>query len=183
MHDLMTALNNLYIDGHWVTTQGQLPPHQVTNPANGTLLATVCEASVDDVDTAVRSAAASFSKGEWSGLPVRERGDRMRIIAQILLDHREELARIESLDAGKTLREARLDVDDAVSAFRYFANIADLDAGRMVDAGKPQHSQPHWLCSCRRLRIDCRVELPAADHLLETCPGAGRGKHRGHQTQ
>lgn len=137
MQDLMTALNNLYIDGNWVSAQGQLPPHQVTNPADGTLLATVCEASVDDVDAAVRSAAASFAKGEWSALPVRERGDRMRTIAQILLDHREELARIESLDAGKTLREARLDVDDAVSAFRYFANIADLDAGRMIDAGDP----------------------------------------------
>lgn len=137
MQDLMTALNNLYIDGQWLESQGQLPPHQVTNPANGTLLATVCEASVADVDAAVRSAKASFATGEWSNLPVRERGDRMRVIAQILLDHREELARIESLDAGKTLREARLDVDDAVSAFRYFANIADLDAGRMVDAGDP----------------------------------------------
>ena len=137
MQDLMTALNNLYIDGQWLESQGQLPPHQVTNPANGTLLATVCEASVADVDAAVRSAKASFATGEWSNLPVRERGDRMRVIAQILLDHREELARIESLDAGKTLREARLDVDDAVSAFRYFANIADLDAGRMIDAGDP----------------------------------------------
>lgn len=137
MQDLMTALNNLYIDGHWIAAQGQQPPHQVINPANGTLLATVCEASVADVDAAVSSAAASFASGQWSALPVRERGDRMRNIAKILLAHREELARIESLDAGKTLREARLDVDDAASAFHYFANIADLDAGRMIDAGDP----------------------------------------------
>lgn len=137
MQDLMTDLNNLYIGGQWTASVGERPPHEVINPADGTVLATVCEATAEDVDTAVRSARSSFDQGAWSTMPVRERGERLRLISGILVEHREELARIESLDAGKTLREARMDVDDAVSAFRYFANVADLDAGRMVDAGDP----------------------------------------------
>lgn len=137
MQDLMTDLKNLYIDGQWADSRGDEPPHQVFNPADGTVLATVCEASLEDVDAAVRSAADSFAQGAWSNRPVRERGEKMLEIAGILAENHEELARIECLDAGKTLREARMDVDDAISAFRYFASIADLDAGRMVDAGDP----------------------------------------------
>lgn len=138
MQDVMTDLNNLYIGGRWTGSVGERPPHEVINPADGKILATVCEATAEDVDAAVRSARRSFDEGQWSMMPVRERGQRLRRIAEILVEHREELARIESLDAGKTIREARMDVDDAVSAFRYFANVADLDAGRMVDAGDPK---------------------------------------------
>ncbi|MGH3654395.1 aldehyde dehydrogenase family protein [Glutamicibacter sp.] len=138
MQDLLTSLENLYIGGRWIRSSGQNPPHQVLNPADGSVLATVCVATTDDVDNAVRSARAAFDGGQWSELPIRERGQKLARIAEIVLEHREELARIESLDAGKTLREARLDVDDAVSAFRYFANAADLDSGRMVDAGDPK---------------------------------------------
>lgn len=137
MQDVMTGLKNLYIDGRWSGSVAGLPPRQVLNPADGSVLATVCVASADDVDLAVRSARTGFDNGQWSGMPVRERGNKLREIAQILADNRENLSHIESLDAGKTLKEAGMDVDDAVSAFRYFANIADLDAGRMVDAGDP----------------------------------------------
>jgi betaine-aldehyde dehydrogenase len=56
----------------------------------------------------------------------------------LLQRDREELARIESLDTGKTLNEARFDVDDSTAVFRYYAGLSasSLSAGRVVDPGR-----------------------------------------------
>ena len=50
---------------------------------------------------------------------------------------KESIARTETLDTGKTLVESRIDVDDVTAVFRYYADIADKDAGRIVDTGQP----------------------------------------------
>ena len=50
---------------------------------------------------------------------------------------KEQIARTETLDTGKTLGESRIDVDDVTAVFRYYADLADKDAGRLVDTGQP----------------------------------------------
>ena len=85
--------------------------------------------------------------------------------------------RAESLDTGKRLVESEYDVDDIVSVFRFYANVAAEDAGRVVDTGQRQRAQPDRARADRRLRPDHAVELPAAADLLEGRARAGRRQH------
>ena len=57
-------------------------------------------------------------------------------VAELLQRDKEQLAHTESLDTGKTLNEARADVDDTTAVFRYYAGIAGSHAGRVVDPGR-----------------------------------------------
>jgi len=124
----------LFIDGQWTSSAGG---RDVVNPADGTTLATVSEADADDVAAAVAAARAAFDGGPWRATSARERGELLRTVADLLIRDREELARTETLDTGKTLREGRIDVDDVAAVFRYYANLADADAGRVIDTGNP----------------------------------------------
>jgi betaine-aldehyde dehydrogenase len=107
------------------------------NPFDASVLETVAEASADDVDRAVAAARTAFDTGPWPRTPAVERGRTLARIADLLQRDRERIARIESLDTGKTLKEGRADVDDVTSVFRYYAGLAGIDAGRVVDAGLP----------------------------------------------
>jgi betaine-aldehyde dehydrogenase len=124
----------LFINGQWTSAAGS---RDVVNPADGTTLATVSEADDDDVAAAVTAARAAFDSGPWRATSARERGELLRRVADLLIRDREDLARTETLDTGKTLREGRLDVDDVAAVFRYYAGLADADAGRVVDTGNP----------------------------------------------
>jgi betaine-aldehyde dehydrogenase len=67
---------------------------------------------------------------------VTERTALLARLAEPLQRNREQLAHTESLDTGKTLNEARADVDDTTAVFRYYAGIAGSHAGRVVDPGR-----------------------------------------------
>jgi len=67
---------------------------------------------------------------------VTDRSALLARIADLLQRDREQLAHTESLDTGKTLNEARADVDDTTAVFRYYAGVAGADAGRVVDPGR-----------------------------------------------
>lgn len=124
----------LFINGQWTSSAGS---REVVNPADGTTLTTVSEAGADEVAAAVAAARAAFDTGQWRATRARERGELLRTVAGLLVRDREEIARTETLDTGKTLREGRIDVDDVAAVFRYYANLADADAGRVVDTGNP----------------------------------------------
>jgi betaine-aldehyde dehydrogenase len=128
-------MTELFTAGRWGPGAG--PGRVVRDPATGRELATVAEATESDVDAAVTAARAAFDRGPWRSTPAVERGELLRRVAGLLLRDREELARTESLDTGKTLKEGRVDVDDVAAVFRYYANLADADAGRVVDTGDP----------------------------------------------
>ncbi|GAA5109204.1 aldehyde dehydrogenase family protein [Haloechinothrix salitolerans] len=128
-------MRELFIDGRWVDTTGTSPARVVLNPATAAELATVCEADEKDVDAAVAAARRAFDDGPWRATTARERGELLREIARLLQRDKEHLARTESLDTGKTLTEGKVDVDDVTAVFRYYANLADNEAGRVVDTG------------------------------------------------
>jgi betaine-aldehyde dehydrogenase len=58
-------------------------------------------------------------------------------VADLLIRDKEDVARTETLDTGKTLVESRIDVDDVVRVLRYYADLADKHSGRVVDTGNP----------------------------------------------
>ncbi|NDL57407.1 aldehyde dehydrogenase family protein [Phytoactinopolyspora mesophila] len=130
-------MQDLFVNGRWVGSSGSAPGRVILNPYDGSQLRTVSEASDEDVDNAVGAARSAFDDGPWRSTSARERGTLLRSIAALLVRDREDIARIESLDTGKTLAEGRIDVDDVVAVFEYYAGLADADAGRVVDTGNP----------------------------------------------
>ncbi|MDT7643581.1 MAG: betaine-aldehyde dehydrogenase, partial [Pseudonocardiales bacterium] len=82
----------------------------------------------------VAAAKAAFA-GEWFRTPASERKALLLRVADLLTRDKDEIARIETLDTGKTLVESKLDIDDVTAVFRYYAGMADQDPGRIVDTG------------------------------------------------
>ncbi|MEU6734429.1 aldehyde dehydrogenase family protein [Streptomyces physcomitrii] len=124
----------LYIDGEWVPAAAG-GRRDVVNPFDASVVRSVDEADAADVDRAVRAAARAFREEDWARAPVRRRADVLFRVSELLRRDVEEIARTETLDTGKTLTEARIDVEDVAAAFRYFAEIAGKDGGRVVDVG------------------------------------------------
>jgi aminomuconate-semialdehyde/2-hydroxymuconate-6-semialdehyde dehydrogenase len=112
----------LYIGGKFVPASGGRT-FENRNPATDQLLAHIAEASLEDVDRAARAAREAFEKGLWSAAGVAERARVLRQIADLMEAHKDELARLESLDTGKPVREAAGgDIPRAIGYFRVFAD-------------------------------------------------------------
>ena len=124
---------DLYIDGTWTTGSGGTA--DVINPFDASVAAVVDQAGVDDVDRAVAAARTAFDTGPWRTTPAPARAVILRRISELLVRDKESIAHTETLDTGKTLKESRIDVDDVTAVFRYYADLADKDAGRVVDTG------------------------------------------------
>ncbi|SDH32707.1 aldehyde dehydrogenase family protein [Pseudonocardia oroxyli] len=125
---------DLFIDGVWTSGSGGSAP--VVNPFDASVVRTVDQAGEVDVDRAVAAARRAFT-GPWRAVEAPERGALLRRIADLLVRDKEEIAHTETLDTGKTLTESRIDVDDVTAVFRFYADLADKDAGRLVETGQP----------------------------------------------
>jgi aldehyde dehydrogenase (NAD+) len=122
-HVRLNEQYDLYIDGSWVKpASGSY--FETVNPANEKVLAKVAHGNTDDIDKAVKAARKAFK--EWSKLSGAERGKYLYRIARLMQERARELAVIETLDAGKTIRESRdVDVPLAANHFFYYAGWAD----------------------------------------------------------
>lgn len=114
----------LFIDGKWVKpASGKY--FKTVNPSNEEVLAEVAQADASDVDKAVKAARKAY-KEVWSVMPASERAKYIYRIARMMQEKARELAVIETLDAGKTIRESRdIDVPLACNHFFYYAGWAD----------------------------------------------------------
>ena len=127
---------SLFIDGKWVHAADG-GTRDIVNPADGSVVAVVDEAGHTDAAAAVAAARAAFDSGEWRGTPVAERAALLDRIADLLVRDRDQIAHVETLDTGKTLKESYIDIDDVVSVFRYYARLAAVESDRLVDVGDP----------------------------------------------
>jgi len=92
------------------------------NPAAGEELTRVPDADPEDVDQAVEAARRSFEKGSWRKMNVSERERIIWRIGEMIEKNQEELGVLESLNNGKTYREAlRGDIPPAYDIFYYYA--------------------------------------------------------------
>jgi betaine-aldehyde dehydrogenase len=122
---------SLYIDGEW-TSPGSGATSDVVNPSDGTVVTTVDVADDADVQRAIAAARRAFDATDWPWLPAAERGAILFRTADLLEREKDRIARAETLNTGKALRESCYDVEDVVKVFRYYAGLADKDAGRLV---------------------------------------------------
>jgi gamma-glutamyl-gamma-aminobutyraldehyde dehydrogenase len=114
-----------FIDGRFVdAASGRTFTTQ--NPATGRALATIAEGDVADVDAAVRAARAAVEHGPWATMAPGERKRTLQRVADAIDAHTEELAVVESLDAGKPLSDCRaIDIPDTAATIRWHAEAID----------------------------------------------------------
>ncbi|MDT7759626.1 MAG: betaine-aldehyde dehydrogenase [Mycobacterium sp.] len=110
---------------------------QIVNPADGSVAATVDEATDADARDAVSAARAAFDDGAWPATTAGDRAALLDRIADLLQRDKEDLASLETRDTGKTLVESRIDIDDVTSVFRYYARLVGVQADRVVDVSDP----------------------------------------------
>jgi len=121
-----------YINGCWVDGNSDKELKAV-NPSNGEVIAVVKENNLDDVKNAVASAKNAFYvTRQWRDMSAQERADILLKIADEVEKQAEEIAKIESMDNGKPLREAEADVDDAVHCFRYYAGLLQVEYMKLI---------------------------------------------------
>lgn len=113
----------LFIDGKF-TPPSKGGYFETINPSNNQKIASVAEATAEDVDKAVKAASDAFKS--WSKLTGKERGKYIFRISRLIQERAREFAVIESLDGGKPIRESRdIDIPLAANHFFYYAGWAD----------------------------------------------------------
>ncbi|WP_018149688.1 aldehyde dehydrogenase [Leeia oryzae] len=114
-----------YINGRFVdATDGRTFP--TVNPFTGKVLANVARCDSADADLAVKAARRSFESGVWSRIHPRERKKVLQALAQLMEQHQEELALLDSLDMGKPVMDAlTIDVPGSVGVLNWYAEAAD----------------------------------------------------------
>ena len=122
----------LYIDGKWVdSVSGKT--FDVEDPATGKKIATCASGDKKDIDLAVASARKAFDSGKWTSVPNNEKGKIIWKIAELIDNHTEELAQLESLDNGKPVAIAgAADVPLSSDIFRYMAGWATKIEGETI---------------------------------------------------
>jgi len=126
----------MFINGQWVDAASG-KTFDTPNPATGETLAKVAEGDAEDINRAVRAARAAFD-GPWSRMTPSERGRIIWRIGDLILEHVDELAQLESLDNGKPYVVAKAaDVPLAADLFHYMAGWATKIEGNTIDISVP----------------------------------------------
>jgi gamma-glutamyl-gamma-aminobutyraldehyde dehydrogenase/4-guanidinobutyraldehyde dehydrogenase/NAD-dependent aldehyde dehydrogenase len=127
--------SRMFVDGAYRdAASGQT--FETRAPRDGSVLAAVVRGGDSDVDAAVRAARAAFEDGRWRGLAPRRRKQVMLAWADLVRDHTEELALLESLDVGKPITESlRVDVASAAFCIQWYAEALDKIYGEVAPTG------------------------------------------------
>ena len=119
----------LYVGGR-MTAVGDT--FETRNPADGTVLANMTQATPDDVDAAVSAARKAHRK--WAALPGHERAKYLYALARLVQKHSRLFAVLETLDNGKPIRESRdIDIPLVARHFYYHAGMAQLQDAELPD--------------------------------------------------
>lgn len=104
----------------------------VLDPANGEVVAEVPRATRQDAKAAVDAAREALHASEWREMDSGKRGRILTKLAGLVRENSDELARLETSNEGKTIRESKGDVAWAARAFEYFAGLADKIEGETI---------------------------------------------------
>jgi aldehyde dehydrogenase (NAD+) len=116
--------HELFINGKFVAPRSRKYFPSI-NPATEQALTEIAAGNAEDVDSAVKAARRAYEK-VWSKMPGRERGKYLYRIARIIQEKSRELAVLETMDGGKTIKESRdVDLPLVAAHFFYYAGWAD----------------------------------------------------------
>ncbi len=113
-----------FINGKFV--EGSGPAFETVNPANGKVIARIRANTPEEVMEAERAAREAFEDGRWSGKSPGERKEILLRLSDMLLEHRDELAVLETVDSGKPIFDnVTGDVPETAATFRFHAEAID----------------------------------------------------------
>ncbi|MGB3384719.1 MAG: aldehyde dehydrogenase [Marinomonas sp.] len=126
-----------YINGEFVpAVSGET--FDCINPTTEALLTKVASCDSADVDVAVAAAKKAFKSGVWSTMAPRERKNIMLKWAQLIEEHKDEFALLDTLDMGKSISEmVGIDIPDSIDCFRWTAEGIDKLYGEIAPTGGP----------------------------------------------
>ncbi|CDP03348.1 unnamed protein product [Coffea canephora] len=122
----------LFINGEFVdSVSGKT--FQTIDPRNREVIAEIAEGNKEDVDLAVKAAREAFDNGPWPRLPGFERRKIMMKFADLIDENNEELATLETIDAGKLFFLCKImEIPGAAETIRYYAGAADKIHGETL---------------------------------------------------
>ncbi|HYY47323.1 MAG TPA: aldehyde dehydrogenase family protein, partial [Thermoplasmata archaeon] len=123
--------HGLYIGGKWASSHSGRKA-EVLDPATNRPIARVASGTEEDAAAAVESARTAFESPDWQDLDPSKRGRLLWLLGQQVRDRFDELARLESLNVGKPIREAKGDVSYVYKLFEYYAGLADKIQGETI---------------------------------------------------
>ncbi|AIT82206.1 NAD-dependent succinate-semialdehyde dehydrogenase [Novosphingobium pentaromativorans] len=119
----------LHIDGEWIG-QGNRAIHNVVNPATGGTLAELPLVSADDLDRALDAAERGFAV--WRRTDAATRAQVLKTAAGLIRERADHIARIATLEEGKTFGEARIEAQVAANLFEFYAEECKRTYGRVL---------------------------------------------------
>ena len=127
MQKFKFLINNEWVDA----VDGET--YKVIDPSKNEPIAEVALANEKDVDRAVKAAREAFDSGVWSELDGDERADYMLKVAELMRKRKKELAKWETLQTGKPIKESEeVDIPYSIRAMEYFANQAREIKGEVI---------------------------------------------------
>jgi phenylacetaldehyde dehydrogenase len=125
------------IGGKWIPAASG-KTFEVFNPADDSVIAHVAEGEAEDINQAVKAARRAFESGPWRTMTASSRGRIIWRIGDLILQHADELAELESIDNGKPRAVARAaDVPLAADLFHYMAGWATKIEGNTIPINVP----------------------------------------------
>ncbi|XP_066561352.1 mitochondrial 10-formyltetrahydrofolate dehydrogenase [Amia ocellicauda] len=131
-----------FINGRFEDAEN-VKTYDTVNPTDGSVICKVSYASVADVDRAVAAAKDAFETGPWGKMNARDRGRLLYKLADLMEEHQEELATIETMDSGAVYTLAlKTHVGMSIQTFRYFAGWCDKIQGTTIpiNQARPNHN-------------------------------------------
>ena len=122
----------MYIDGRWVdAADGRTD--EIVDPTSEEVIARVPRAGVADAEAAVRAAREAFDHGPWPRMKAMERAAILTRAAAGLRRRADDLARLESMQMGKLLEEALVDMNDTAHTFELYAGMVQDQHGETLE--------------------------------------------------
>ncbi|XP_057866408.2 uncharacterized protein LOC131073916 isoform X2 [Cryptomeria japonica] len=127
----------LFINGEFVdSVSGKT--FETFDPRTEEVITSVSEATTEDVDLAVKAARAAFDHGPWPRMSGQERGRILNKYADLIQEHCEQLATLETWDGGKPLDIVKhFDMQEALGILRYYTGYADKIHGLTLKMNGP----------------------------------------------
>jgi len=120
---------NFFLNGKWTASPETF---ELLNPASGEVIGRVPRADREHVNEAVKAARTAFENAAWREMEQTKRGKILMQVAVLLREHFEEMSKLETLNQGKPLREAKADVAWTIRAFEYWGGAADKIQGDTI---------------------------------------------------
>ncbi|XP_047246351.1 mitochondrial 10-formyltetrahydrofolate dehydrogenase [Girardinichthys multiradiatus] len=148
-----------FIDGKFENAENG-KTYNTINPTDGSVICKVSYASVGDVDRAVAAAKEAFDNGPWGRMNPRDRGSLLYKLADLMEEHQEELATIESIDSGAVYTLAlKTHVGMSIQTLRYFAGWCDKIQGKTIPINQARPNRNLTFTKKEPLGV-CAIVIP-----------------------